>query len=389
MKTLKSLLLGSSVALFAATGAQAADLIAEPAADYVKVCDAFGTGFYYIPGTETCLRISGEIRFFMVFDNNGRYTGDRVPGVQTVNVNGNQSDDFEYNMESLFRVRFDARSQTELGTLRGFAEYQMTSGGGANGGGATGARFAFVQLGGFLAGQSTSISNLFATPLMWGGVASGGDNGNRRINQLSYTYAAGNGISASIALEDAGSDNGSATGVNEFDNAAPSVVATVRVAQSWGSFAVTGAIVDNDAVTAALPNLDTGYMIGAGALVNVGSAGRFNAGIRYSEDANFYTTGGYNALVGANSEVFLAYAGYNHNFSSKLSGVIGVEYVDTDNKAAGGFDYNAFEIVGGLTYTPVAGMNIGLEVYYVDDEINNVDARDGNFHGLLRIRRTF
>ena len=29
---------------------------AEPV-DYVKICDAFGVGFYYIPGTDTCLNV--------------------------------------------------------------------------------------------------------------------------------------------------------------------------------------------------------------------------------------------------------------------------------------------------------------------------------------------
>ena len=59
---LKSLLFGSAAILAAGTGAQAADLpMAEPV-DYVRICDAFGTGFYYIPGTETCLKVGGRVR---------------------------------------------------------------------------------------------------------------------------------------------------------------------------------------------------------------------------------------------------------------------------------------------------------------------------------------
>ena len=30
--------------------------------DYVRVCDAFGSGFFYIPGTDTCLKIGGYVR---------------------------------------------------------------------------------------------------------------------------------------------------------------------------------------------------------------------------------------------------------------------------------------------------------------------------------------
>ena len=63
---IKSLLIGSAAALAAVSGAQAADAIvaAEPEPlEYVRVCDAFGTGFFYIPGTETCLKFGGYVRF--------------------------------------------------------------------------------------------------------------------------------------------------------------------------------------------------------------------------------------------------------------------------------------------------------------------------------------
>ena len=62
---IKSLLLGSAAAATAFTGAQAADaiVIAEPEPmEYVRICDAYGAGYFYIPGTETCLRISGWVR---------------------------------------------------------------------------------------------------------------------------------------------------------------------------------------------------------------------------------------------------------------------------------------------------------------------------------------
>ncbi len=62
---IKSLLLGSVAAMAAVSGAQAADAIvaAEPEpVEYVKVCDAFGKGYFYIPGTETCLKLSGYVR---------------------------------------------------------------------------------------------------------------------------------------------------------------------------------------------------------------------------------------------------------------------------------------------------------------------------------------
>ena len=63
---IKSLLLGSAAALIAVSGARAADavVVAEPEpAEYVKICDVYGAGYFYIPGTETCLRIGGYVRY--------------------------------------------------------------------------------------------------------------------------------------------------------------------------------------------------------------------------------------------------------------------------------------------------------------------------------------
>src|SRR5215475_1849589 len=56
MKLVKSLLLGSAAGLIAVGGAQAADLpVKAKPVEYVKVCSLYGAGFYYIPGTDTCI----------------------------------------------------------------------------------------------------------------------------------------------------------------------------------------------------------------------------------------------------------------------------------------------------------------------------------------------
>ncbi|MEW4458276.1 porin, partial [Roseibium algicola] len=66
---LKSLMLGAAAAA-AATTAQAADLpVAPEPVDYVRVCDAYGARFYYIPGTETCLRVGGRVRTQVIVNN--------------------------------------------------------------------------------------------------------------------------------------------------------------------------------------------------------------------------------------------------------------------------------------------------------------------------------
>ena len=63
MKMVKSLLLGSAAGVVAVAGAQAADLpVKAKPVQYVKICTLYGDGFYYIPGSDTCIRFGGYIR---------------------------------------------------------------------------------------------------------------------------------------------------------------------------------------------------------------------------------------------------------------------------------------------------------------------------------------
>ncbi|MGF9562499.1 porin [Neorhizobium sp. JUb45] len=101
---IKSLLLGSAAALAAVSGAQAADAIvaAEPEPmEYVRVCDAFGTGYFYIPGTETCLKIGGYVRV-------------QVDGRSDFDVTGQLGG---YRTNTRGQLTVEAKSDTELGTL--------------------------------------------------------------------------------------------------------------------------------------------------------------------------------------------------------------------------------------------------------------------------------
>ena len=134
---IKSLLIGSAAALTAVSGAQAADAIvaAEPEPmEYVRVCDAFGTGFFYIPGSETCLKFGGYIRF------EGRFGRDRQG-----------TSDWDFNTRAQFDV--DTRTDTELGALRGFIGFRGEATDGTNAGSAVHVDQAFISLGGFSVGK--------------------------------------------------------------------------------------------------------------------------------------------------------------------------------------------------------------------------------------------
>jgi hypothetical protein len=136
MKTL----LGTAAGLMVATGAYAADLPGEaaPAAvDYVKVCDAYGAGFFYIPGTETCLDISGRVRARVVYSNN---TVDLTPATAVVGDPIVLGDKVKLKADA--QVKFDARTASDLGTVRSFFVLQLDSADGS-----ISADDAFIQVG--------------------------------------------------------------------------------------------------------------------------------------------------------------------------------------------------------------------------------------------------
>ncbi len=182
---IKSLLIGSAAALAAVSGAQAADAIvaAEPEPlEYVRVCDAFGTGFFYIPGTETCLKFGGYVRFQTDFKNgNGTSLGTN---------NGGTSD-----WDSFTRAQFevDTRTDTELGALRGFIGFRGNADQSSSGSSSVFVDQAFIELGGLKVGKFYS---------WWDDGLSGESDtlsSNALFNSVRYTYDAGSfsfGVSA-------------------------------------------------------------------------------------------------------------------------------------------------------------------------------------------------
>ena len=128
--TTKSILLGLAAGFASLGAAVAADLPmtkAEPV-EYMKVCSAFGPGFFYIPGSDTCLQISGQIRADYFY------------------TEPQKRSDNETTFRTQSRLRFDARTQTDYGTLRAFLELEAdTNTLGTTQNGATGTNFLSVR----------------------------------------------------------------------------------------------------------------------------------------------------------------------------------------------------------------------------------------------------
>src|SRR6185295_15779025 len=122
---IKSLLLGSAAALIAVSGARAADavVVAEPEpAEYVKICDVYGSGYFYIPGTETCLRIGGYIRY----DIGGGDVGSLDGATSDDHQDGNSNDTWRKNAR--FTLKTWTGQETELGTLKTYTETRFNFG---------------------------------------------------------------------------------------------------------------------------------------------------------------------------------------------------------------------------------------------------------------------
>lgn len=81
---MRALLLGSAAALISVSIARAGD--EGPAPDpmeNVRICDVYGSGYFYIPGTETCMRIGGYIHYDIGLGDVRSYDGARTSDVRT------------------------------------------------------------------------------------------------------------------------------------------------------------------------------------------------------------------------------------------------------------------------------------------------------------------
>src|SRR4030088_3522721 len=275
MKMVKSLVLGSAAGLVAMTGAQAADLpVKAKAVEYVRVCSLYGAGFFYIPGTDTCVKFGGYLRVDTTSNASAvqdaqAYTGDA--GQQ------NRYRDY-FSARSRLAFTVDTRTATEYGVVRTFgqADFQFDTLGGATfnpnalatnlgnntnllysaGGGYTAFEMGFIQFAGFTFGRSASA---YATP--WHGYPGnnssnllGGHDSVTGVNNIQYSAQFGNGVSGTIGLDEPTVYNRTAlynlaTGLSALGvtgNAyacvhAPDVVGNIRVDQAWGLFQISAA----------------------------------------------------------------------------------------------------------------------------------------------------
>src|SRR5262245_13285970 len=123
-KMMKSLLLGTAAGLVAVAGAQAADMPVKAApVQYVKICSLYGDGFYYIPGTDTCLKMGGYVRVQGEYNMvaGGVVVGSGGTEAPQGRLNRDNTNDFNYRVRGA--ISWDVRQQTEYGTLRTYIRF--------------------------------------------------------------------------------------------------------------------------------------------------------------------------------------------------------------------------------------------------------------------------
>ncbi|MDK9698447.1 MAG: porin [Siculibacillus sp.] len=373
--------------------AQAADLAkkAPAAADYVKVCDAYGAGFFYIPGSETCLKIGGYVRVELRTGNHNATMA--APGIGL----GSRTGENALNSRVRTQLTFDARTNTEMGLLRSFIELWITNNSATTGSNLVNMRNAFIQFAGLTAGRATSNFDFIEGGYNIGNLEP--DTSDRRANLLAYTFAFGNGISATLGIEDQTTGD-QALGWAQTNVKAPNIVGNIAVAQAWGRAQLSLAFNENRNLGAS----KWGYAVLGGVEVNLPMLGAgdkaFIQGI-YADGAVDYTMNntatGFGVLarnwdgVNANSKSWAISAGLNHNFSKAVEANLGVSYLDyNDAAAANTRDYTSWVLGGDIRWKPVSGLTLAVALDYRSVDYAPAGRASGNqWMGTLRVQRSF
>jgi hypothetical protein len=243
--------------------------------EYVKICTLYGAGFYYLPGTDICVKHGAYVRSQWYFGAGAAPTNGPFLGAS------GQATDFQNTPNTtVHRTRavytLDARTQTEYGTLRAYTLIGYTHETPSNGANVVGqaatlyATRAFLQFAGFTLGKASSFYDIWSVPANTYFAVWSSDTGDGGVMLAAYTFQFGNGFSGTLSAEDPRKNsivNTSIAGGPGFPLAAtpaanpftvgglatsdsqqmrfPDVVGNLRVDQAWGSFQVMGALHDN------------------------------------------------------------------------------------------------------------------------------------------------
>ena len=338
----------------------------------MKICSLYGAGFYYIPGTDTCLKIGGWVRQYLGVNSNGNLTNGYLG---SANVNTRASNN-GWAWKARGYITADARTQTEFGTLRSYISVGGSTQGSAGNSEATGLGWssnrAFIQLAGFTFGVAQSFYDLYPTPALsyFGGMINpSSDTGDAGQTVSAYTAQFGNGLSATLSLEAPrttniiGSSSVFATGGTIATTQAgatryPDIVANLRMDASWGAAQIMGGIHDDvplyygSTTATGGPNYATGYFAGAGVKINtpmIGPGDYFSAQFNYTVGAAGYADDG-----ATNGAGIVMTGGQGGNYSNLTSNSFGFGVVSDA----------VYGATGGMDLTTMWGVNAAYEHFW-------------------------
>ena len=429
MKKVKCALLGTAAVFVAMTAAQAADLpVKAKPVQYVKICSLYGAGYYYIPGTDTCIKISGWARAEYNLNAGGSFNPIKSSAFTRATADN--------TIRARALATFDVRSQTEYGTLRSYiasgwqSTTNATTGTGASAADAVYVPRGFIQLGGFTVGKASSFYDFYVTPAysnltaVWAA-----DTGGTGDFVAAYTAQLGNGLSATISVEDGQARQKGIIGDTYIAGPMiPDFVGNLRLDQAWGSAQVMGAV-HSVAVQGAPASVtyagDTyGWAIGGGLKFNLPMLGKGDsimAEVDYAEGAigyvgyglgNFAITHGGSTGVGNVADAVVvgnamqlttgwsAVAGYQHswnaNWKTSLYGAYGE--INYGSFSPAGADWNYGQIGSRTIWTPVANLDLSVEVMYsklgtaqvtTANAATTVNSDQSAWQGMIRAQRNF
>ena len=408
MTLMKSLLLGSAATLVVVAGAQAADLPTKkgaPAAEYVKVCKVGDIAGFIIPGSDTCLKISGYVNAQIAVGNvTDEHTLAPLPSIYLPNAMALSSaakyvNDIGFSTRG--QVNFDAVTNTAMGPLLAHIEIQANSGTGFDplGNGAV-LNAGYVQWAGITAGKHGSFYDYLAGGDTWKDFFSP-DHSGTPVNLLAYTATFGGGFSATVSLEQNESVSGFAGSKMFFGTSslgstiavtsisgtplgvrAPDIVASLDVTQSWGGAHLAG-VAHNDRYFA------TGTFSKLGVVTGTSSASVDTWGFGVIGGVTFnlpmLSAGSKIAFQGAYADGAIAYSGagspawgeQDQGFNTNGNGLLFPMADGIFNPVSGQFEKSqAWSVAAQLTWKVSPNFEIDPEVSYASVQYVGATAAD-------------
>lgn len=389
----QAILLGSAAVIAGSVGAMAADLpTVEPADQYVRICDAFGAGFFYIPGTDTCLKLSGYVRA------ESHYVDGDV-GV----LRGDPGNDHNFNnwtSRARANVRFDAQTNSAIGLIRTFIELQTAIGpddyteeGGSNTYTSTmEAPYAYIQVsndrGMFTAGRTDSFFDFWGSDDF--GTRVDIDDNTTEQTLFAYTLNGPSGLSGTLSIEDPFSIGRRLNGADDYEGQElPDLVGNVRLDKDWGSAQIMGIVRHIHDTEGPRETDGIGWAAGAGATVNlpVGGLG-LSTQVGYADGALAYITtdpGGIGDFSGPSgddtNQAWVTRAGLTAPFGDKISTWFDGSFTHAEDDVDDD-SYNYWAFVVGGAWKPTDRLSMGPEIGY--NSIDGDDAgEDGDVWGVM------